>query len=193
MSKDFDRNRRKRIVIGTPSARHSRGSRRMIRPTDSPKSEALVAVSVIGAAALATFLALFITSRPYDPTSSSLAPQQDVPPSALSLQPSPKPTPSAQPSVSPTPASAAPAHPLGETNAPLLPDDAAVQREIERKLAQDTTLAGIDVSVIVEGGKVTLVGSVRSQDLKNRVERVVRFVKGVSSVDNQLIVSPDLS
>src|SRR5437899_276522 len=114
MSKDFDRNRRKQIVIETPSTRHSRASRRMIRPTNSPKSEALVAISVIGAAALATFLALFITSRTYDPMNSSLQPQQEVPPSAILLQPSPQPTPSAQPSASPTPSSKAAAQAAGE-------------------------------------------------------------------------------
>jgi len=158
--------------------------------TGSPKSEALVAVSMIGAAALATFLALFITSRPYDPMTSSVQPQQEVPPSAVSLQSSPKPTPSVQPSASPM---AAPAQAAGEANPPSIPDEAAIQTEIEKKLAQDAALAGIDISISVEGGNVTLVGSVKSQDLKSRVERVVRSVKGVSSVDNQLLVTGAMS
>jgi osmotically-inducible protein OsmY len=52
----------------------------------------------------------------------------------------------------------------------------------------DSALADLDISTIVEGGRVTIVGSVRSVELKQRVVRVVRGIKGVSSIDNQLVV-----
>ena len=80
------------------------------------------------------------------------------------------------------------AQPLGGT-APVIPDDGAIQTEIERRIAEDASLANIDMSTIVEGGRVTLVGSVKTQDLKTRIERLVRSIKGVMSVDNQLAVS----
>jgi hypothetical protein len=178
---------RNRIVIKTPRGRHSRGGRRPTRQSAPVSREGLVAVSVIAAAALATFIALFLTSRPYDPMSSTVVPQQEVPASALALQSSPKPSPS--PSAMPAQSTATPTTPseaIGQTTGT---DDAAIQTEIERRIAGDATLSGLDVSTSVEGGKVALFGSVRSPDLKTRVEKAVRSIKGVISVDNQLVVT----
>ena len=101
------------------------------------------------------------------------------------LQSSPKPTSSAQPSAKPTPTPAASTEPGGLT----VPDDAGIQAEIEKRISGDSTLSSLDVSTIVEGGKVTLVGSVKSQDLKARVDKMIRSIKGVTSVDNQLVVT----
>jgi osmotically-inducible protein OsmY len=70
-----------------------------------------------------------------------------------------------------------------------VPDDAGIQSQIERTLASDPVLSKLDVSTLVEGGKVTIVGSVRSADLKQRVEKTLRSVKEVISVDNQLVVT----
>lgn len=132
---------------------------------------------------LATFLALFLTSRPFDPETASLAPQPAIP-AGPSVSPSAKPsstvspTPQTKPSVSP---STTPAE------APV--DDASIQSHIDSALAADPNLAKLDVSTLVENGKVTIVGSVRSADLKQRVEKAVRSIKGVTSVSNQLVVS----
>ena len=70
-----------------------------------------------------------------------------------------------------------------------VPDDAGIQSQIEKVLASDPALSKLDVSTLVENGKVTIVGSVKSSDLKLRVEKAVRSVKGVVRVDNQLVVS----
>ena len=78
--------------------------------------------------------------------------------------------------------------PAGETGKTEIPDDTTIQAEIEKTIATDSTLSKLDVSTIVEGGKVTLVGSVGSADLKQRVEKAVRSVKGVVSINNQLAV-----
>ena len=45
---------------------------------------------------------------------------------------------------------------------------------------------GITASVI--DGKATLIGTVKTAALKTQVERLVKSVKGVKSVDNQLSV-----
>jgi hypothetical protein len=147
-----------------------------------------VAVSVIIAAALATFLALFITSRPYDPATASLAPQQTVP-YGPAYTPSPKPSPSASatPQVKPSTEST-PAPPVEEASN-TRPNDASIQSHIDATLAADPGLAKLDVSALVENGKVTIVGSVRSIELKQRVEKAIRAIKGVTSVDNQLAVN----
>jgi len=179
----MEQRNRRRVVI-TTSGEHVRrvSPRRSVRKP-GPR-EWVLALAVIGAAALATFLALFLTSRPYDPMNSTVQPQQSVPQGQLQLQSAPTPSPSTSPTAKPT-ASAAES---SDEPAQPPPDDATVQQEIEQALHSDSALADLDISTIVEGGRVTIVGSVRSVDLKQRVVRVVRGIKGVSSIDNQLVV-----
>jgi len=147
----------------------------------------MVAVTVIAAATLATFLALFVTSRPYDPMDSTIAPQQSVPLGSSTPTPSPKASPTTTP-ANQGPSSGQVNEPAGETKVAAI-DDATIQAEIEKTIAGDSTLSTLDLSTIVEGGKVTLAGSVRSTELKKRVEKAVRSVKGVVSVDNQLVIT----
>jgi hypothetical protein len=146
-----------------------------------------VAISVVAAAAFATFLALFLTSRPYDPMNSTFDAQQGIPQAPIAMQSSPKssPTPTAQ--QTPNPATQETTGPAGEASNPV-PDDAGIQAQIEQALSSDAVLAQLDVSTIVEGGRVTIIGSVRSIELKQRVERTVRSVRGVVNIDNQLAV-----
>lgn len=181
--------RRNRIVIETPSARQQRSARPAGRQPRPGSREGIAALTVIGAAALATFVALFLTSRPYDPMNSTIAPVQTVPAGSLATQSSPKPSPTISPSPRPNQSATAPPSPspAGETG--TVPDDAGIESQIERTLASDPVLSKLDVSTLVESGKVTIVGSVRSTDLKQRVERALRSVKGVVSVDDQLVVT----
>ena len=166
------------MVVST--SRQTRGSGQQRHATRS--REGVVALSVIGAAALATFLALFLTSRPYDPMNSTFDAQQTAPLGPLAMQsPTPSPTPTAtatRPSESPEPA--------GETAATI--DDATIQAHIERTSRSDPALANLDVSTIVESGRVTIIGSVPSAETKQRVERAIRAIRGVVAVDNQLVV-----
>src|SRR5204863_4204023 len=137
---------RSRIVIETPERR----ARRPARNKTSPRNqEVWAAISIIGAAGLATFLALFLTSRPFDPANASLGPQQSVP-AGPSLTPSPKT--SASPTPTPTQAVTqnSPAAPGAET-AP--PDDAAIQSRIDKVFAADPILQTTDVSTLVENGR----------------------------------------
>jgi len=188
MSHDPDRQRRNRIVIETPSARSQRSMRPASRKSARGR-EGIVAISVIAAAALATFLALFITSRPYDPMNSTVTPQQNIPQGG-SVTPSPKPslTTTPSPQANQSPAVGQTPEPRG-TSQETIPDDAGIQSQIEKVLASDAALSKLDISTLVENGKVTIVGSVKSSDLKLRIEKAVRSVKGVVRVDNQLVVS----
>ncbi|HYT49385.1 MAG TPA: BON domain-containing protein [Pyrinomonadaceae bacterium] len=183
MSNRDSRPMRSRIVVEASARQYQR------RANPPPRyTELWIAISIIIAAVLATFLALFITSRPYDPMIASVAPEQVVP-VGPSLTPSPKasPTVSPTPQTKPTPESS-PAIGGGETSTTPL-DDATIQANIERALNSDPALSDVDVSTLVENGKVTVVGSVRSVELKQRVERLIRSLKGVSSVDNQLVIT----
>jgi osmotically-inducible protein OsmY len=104
------------------------------------------------------------------------------------MQSSPKPSPTVSPLLPANKTAAAESpDPSGETG--TVPDDAGIQTQIERTLAADPTLSKLDVSTLVEGGKVKIVGSVSSTELKQRVERVLRAVRGVTEVDNQLVVT----
>ena len=180
----MERQRHKRIVVETPSGRGPRLSGRQAAPR--PR-ESMVAVTVIVAATLATFLALFLTSRPYDPMDSTIEPQQAVPQGPIAASPSPNPSPSPTPVIQ-GPASGQANESAGDTK-PAVTDDATIQAEIEKTIASDATLSKLDVSTIVEGGKVTLVGSVKSPELKQQVEKAVRKIKGVVSVDDQLVIT----
>jgi hypothetical protein len=181
--------RRSRIVIDTPTSRQQRKTRPGGRQAGPGTREGIVALTLIGAAALATFVALFLTSRPYDPMNSSLAPVQTVPAGSLATQASPKPSPTASPSPRQIQTTTAPPSPEPASETVTVLDDASIQSQIERILASDPVLSKLDVSTLVEGGKVTIVGSVRSVELKQRVEKSLRAIKGVVSVDNQLVIT----
>jgi hypothetical protein len=188
MSRHSDHQGRNRIVIEASSPRHRRGARPIGRRPGARTGEGIVALTVIAAAALATFMALFLTSRPYDPMNSTLDPVQTVPVGSLAL-PSPRPSPSTSSTAQPEQAAGAQASPTPETEIATVPDDAGIQARIERTLAADSSLSKLDVSTLVEAGKVTIVGSVRSADLKQRVEKAISSIKGVVSVDNQLVIT----
>jgi hypothetical protein len=118
----------------------------------------------------------------------SIAPQQVVPPGpVISPSPSPKPSSSITPSPSPV-LEVSPSTPGGETVSEP-PDDATVRSHIEAALAADAVASKADVSTQVDNGKVTIVGSVKSAEMKQRIERIIRSVKGVNSIDDQLVIT----
>jgi hypothetical protein len=176
---------RNRIVVETQSGRYRAPGRGYSSKQRTGEGWALL--SIIGAAVLATFIALYLTSRPYDPMTSTFDAQQAIPQGPLatpsSATPSPSPTPQASPSVTKT---VELNDAVAESVRPT--DDAAIQAQIEKAISSDPGLAQPDVSTVVESGRVLITGSVRSAELKQRVERLVKSVKGVLTVDNQLVV-----
>ena len=177
--------RNRRRVLITTSGEHARRATPRLRLTRAGPREWVLALVIIGAAALATFVALFLTSRPFDPMSSTVPPQQGVPQGQLQLQTTPSPSPSQLPTAKPT--ASVPQEPAAENPTPQ-PDDATIQQEIEQAMHSDAALADLDISTIVEAGHVTVVGSVRSSELRQRVARTIRGIKGVTSIDNQLLI-----
>ncbi len=69
-------------------------------------------------------------------------------------------------------------------------DDAAITAEVKTHLAnnQVSSLPRVEVETI--DGKVHLTGVVKSEADKTEATRVVRQVKGVKQVDNDLVVRP---
>jgi hyperosmotically inducible protein len=68
-------------------------------------------------------------------------------------------------------------------------DDGSLQTKLDRAIRDDPSVAATDVIATVVDGKVTLNGSVTSDALKARAERLAYAIKGVRSVDNRIVVA----
>jgi len=69
--------------------------------------------------------------------------------------------------------------------------DDIINDQVRVKLANDSEIGGMAIEVDVHGGVVTLKGKVRTDKMRSKAEKVAKKVKGVTSVTNQLTVSPD--
>jgi hypothetical protein len=207
MAYDEEQNKRSRVVIETPTARREVVQTTTARmPERRGVSTGVVAALVIGSVALVTILFLFILNRQSDETTvnanlrTASAPTPAQQPVIIQQQPTPAPQ---QPIIIQQPAPVAGQPPIiVEQPAPTTTtsatttsskpggtDDTAIQSEIDKRMSQDATLSTADVTATVIEGKVTLIGTVDSQTIKSQVERLVKAVKGVKTVDNQLLVS----
>jgi osmotically-inducible protein OsmY len=86
---------------------------------------------------------------------------------------------------------------LGICLVPILPaqnktssSDDRIYDQVRMKLANDADVKGGDLVVTVKDGAVTLTGKVDSDRGKKRAEALAKKVKGVKSVDNELVVGP---
>ena len=75
--------------------------------------------------------------------------------------------------------------------APLLvaqgtPNDDRIYDEVRRRLANDVDVKGGALEVTVKNGAVTLAGKVHTPKARDKAERIVKRVKGVTVVANQL-------
>ncbi|HEY3024951.1 MAG TPA: BON domain-containing protein [Pyrinomonadaceae bacterium] len=199
MAYDDEQTRKSRVVVETPNARREVVRTETARvPERAGMSGGLVAALVIAAVALVTILFLFLMSRQTDDTTNAnvaLTTQQPtpLPQTTIVQQPAPQqqppiiiqqPAPATQPApiiVSP------PASSSGTGNNGV--DDATIQSNIEKRFSDDPTFSSLGLSVMVIDGKATLTGTVKTQALKNQIERLVKGVKGVREVDNQILVS----
>ncbi len=59
------------------------------------------------------------------------------------------------------------------------------------KLANDPDVGGIKIDVDAHDGAVTLTGKVKTDKQRVKAEKIAKKVKGVVSVNNQLVISPD--
>jgi hyperosmotically inducible periplasmic protein len=79
--------------------------------------------------------------------------------------------------------------------APLLAQkqvpDGEIIDQVRVKLANDAEVGGQPIDVDSHDGAVTLKGKVRSDKQRTKAEKLAKKVKGVTSVTNQLVVTPD--
>jgi len=67
-------------------------------------------------------------------------------------------------------------------------DDDRIYDEVRRKLANDLDVKGAGIDVAVKNGAVTLTGKVHTERGKEKADKLTKKVKGVTSVQNNLMV-----
>jgi BON domain len=187
----------KRIVVDTPNSRREVSSSETVRyPERNGVSSAALAAIVVGVVVVAAIVILFVMNQQQQNANANVAEAQQ-PPTTIVQQPAQQPpivvqqpAPATQPAPVIINGQSAPATTAGGSAATRTgPDDGAIQNTIDKRLNDDPTFSQLGVTASVLGGNVTLMGTVKTEALKKQVERAVRDLKGVKSVDNQIIVS----
>ena len=190
MAYDEEEARRSRVVEETPNERREVVHTQSVRDNNGI-SAGMVGVLVVVAIALITMLVLFwMSSQPTD--NANLAAQQ---PTTVVQQPAPV----QQPPVivqQPAPVTTQPAPiivtpPAGGTTAPATDSvnmDSTIQAAVDKRLSDDPEISTLGITASVVNGKVMLIGTVKTEALKTQIEKLVKQIKGVKAVDNQISV-----
>ena len=196
MAYDEEQARKSRVVVETPTERREVVHSQSVRtPDNSGISAGMVGVLVVVAIALITMLVLFwISSQPATDNANIAATQP--PPTTFVQQPAPAQQPPViiqQPAPATQPAPIVVTPPAGGTTAPTAPAesvnmDSTIQSAVDKKISDDPEISTLGITASVIDGKATLIGTVKTAALKTQVERLVKSVKGVKSVDNQISV-----
>ena len=191
MAFDEEAAKRSRVVVETPTERREVVHSQSVRD-NSGISAGMVGVLVVVAIALITMLVLFwISSQPATDNASIAATQP--PQTTVVQQPAPAQQPPViiqQPAPATQPAPIVVTPPAGGTTAPAesVNMDSTIQTAVDKKLSDDPEISTLGITATVIDGKVTLLGTVKTDALKIQIERLVKQVKGVKSVDNQISV-----
>ncbi len=199
MAYDEEQARKSRVVVETPNERREVVHSQSVRNPDGGISAGMVGVLVVVAIALITMLVLFWLSSQPATDNANLAAQQ--PPTVIQ-----QPAPAQQPPViiqQPAPATTQPAPiivtpPAGgstssstsSTSTDSVNMDSTIQAAVDKRLLDDPEFSTLGITASVINGKVMLVGTVKTEALKGQIERVVKQIQGVKSVDNQITVIP---
>ena len=198
MAYDEEQAKRSRVVVETPNERREVVSSQSVRtPDNSGISAGMVGVLVVVAIALITMLVLFwLSSQPT--TDPNLTAQQ--PPTTVVQQPAPVQQPPViiqqqpAPATQPAPIVVTPPVPSGGSTVPAeaaVNIDSTIQTVVDKKISDDPEISTLGITATVLNGKVMLVGTVKTVELKTRIERMVKQIKGVKEVDNQITVLAD--
>src|SRR5687768_6772183 len=217
MSHDEEQHKRSRVVVETPTARREVVQQQTVRyPERRGYSTGVVATVALLAIAVTAIVFLFLTNSGDDSTETNVNIRAGAVPQATPLaQPVIVQTPMTQPTPiiiqqapptttvpapviiqAPPPADTTTAAPPPATSAPPAAaappasDDATLQQKIDAAFAADAAVAASNVDATVVNGRVRLAGTVGSDAVKQRAERLAYAVKGVLGVDNRIVVSP---
>ena len=192
MAYDEQEARRSRVVVETPTERREVVNSQSVRSDGSGISAGMVGVLVVVAIALITMLVLFwMSSQPTSDPNANMVAQQPAPivqqapaqqPPVIIQQPAPATQPA--PIIIAPPAG-------GSTETSSTNNDATIQLNIDKHLTDDPAFSSLGITATVLDGKVTLLGTVKTEVLKSDIEKMVRRIKGVKTVDNQITVVAD--
>ena len=194
MAYDEEQAKRSRVVVETPTERREVVSSQSVRtPDNSGISAGMVGVLVVVAIALITMLVLFWLSSQPATDNANLTAQQ---PPTVVQQPAPVQQPPViiqQPAPATQPAPIVVTPPAGGTTASTVPAesvniDSTIQAAVDKKLSDDPEISPLGITATVLNGKVMLLGTVKTEEMKTRIERMVKQIKGVKEVDNQISV-----
>jgi hypothetical protein len=216
MSYDEEQQKRSRVVIETPNARREVVEQQTVRyppPERRGYSTGVLATVALLAIAATAIIFLFITNSRSDSstevnvnarTAASTQPTPFAQAPVIVQTPLPQPTPiivQAPTTVAPPPIIVQ-APPPGTTTAapptttappastaPPANDDATLQTKIDKAFAEDPTVSTAVIDATVVKGRVHLSGTVNSDAVKQRAERLAYAVKGVLGVDNKITVT----
>jgi hypothetical protein len=219
MSYDEEQQKRSRVVVETPTARREVVHQQSVRYPEERRGHStgiVVAVALVAVAATAVAF-LFLTNPRGDSSEtnvnvrSAAVPQptpfaqppvivqtpmtMPTPPTIIIQQPPPTTTVPAPVIVTQPPAASAPpptssAPPASGRAAANGRDDASLQEKLDKAFAADPDVSAATINATVVNGRVLLVGTVGSDAVKERAERLAYQIKGVLGVDNKIVVSP---
>ena len=153
------------------------------------------AAILIGTTLATTLFLLLLSGQLYDTTAGNLIARSaaPAPEPIVTGQPTPEQsllgsrTASPQPSRSAASPTLSPAAAENET-ATSVTDDTTIQAALDKRFQDNTDLSLSGITATISNGTVTLVGTVPSDEVKEKIEKLVRTVKGVKHVDNQIVV-----
>lgn len=180
--------KRRRVEVPFPAAKGNKQKRPgRSYQSDLGTNRGLKNAGIVALATLVTtVLLLAISGQLSDTTSANLLGASQVPVLSGTALPQLSPPP-----PTPTPAQAhttATAVEQPSATPASTPDDREIQAAIDTRLESDANLVQLGITATVNNGNVVLVGTAPSDEMKGKVERLVRSVKGVRQVDNQLVV-----
>jgi len=194
MAYDEEQARRSRVVVETPTEKREVVHSQTVRtPDNSGISAGMVGVLVVVAIALITMLVLFwMSSQPASDQNANMVAQQPQQQPIIQQAPAQQPPVIIQqpaPATQPAPIIISP--PAGGSTEPSAANnDATIQLSIDKQLTDDPKFSSLGITATVMNGKVTLLGTVKTEAAKSDVEKMVRRTKGVKDVDNQISVIP---
>ena len=181
----------KHVVVNSPNQRSEVLSERTERgPRESRSSTgtiAIVAILAIAAIAVVLYLVSNRNTNESANRNANLEVANQAPPTTIVQQPAQQ-----APVIIQQPAQQAPviiqqpAQPSQRENTSAN-DDANMQDIATKRLAEDLNMAGVVMTIT--DARVVLTGTVDSAATKAKAEQVVKGVRGVKSVDNQIVVS----
>ena len=218
MSHEEEQQRRSRVVVETPTARREVVQQQTVRdPAEERRgySAGIVATVALLAIAATAIIFLFLTNSRDGSTDANVnvrttaatqpTPMTQAPvvvqtpltqPTPVIIQQVPAPVTTTQPApviiqAPPPPVTSTTTAPPVSSAAPAAGhDDASLQTKIDKAFADDPNVSAAAIDALVVNGRVKLTGTVSSDAVKQRAERLAYAVKGVLGVDNKIVVSP---